>query len=183
MGPPVTITGDAARVVVRPAGVADAENLARVRIASWRGAYRGIVPDAVLDGLRARRRDRAWRDRLSTPGRPGFASPRGPRRRRWRASSPRVRAAHDGEAGLGEIWAIYVDPAAQGRGVGRALMAAAVRGLAVRGFGEAVLWVFEANVAARAFYEHLGWTPDGAAKAFPIGDAAPIEVRYRTRLG
>ena len=183
LGPPVTIAGDAARVVVRPAGVADAENLARVRIASWRGAYRGIVPDAVLDGHELAAEAARWRERLSTPG------PAWVRVAFW-AATPALAGfvtagpgRHDGEAGLGEIWAMYVDPAAQGRGVGRALMAAAVRGLAVRGFGEAVLWVFEANVAARAFYERVGWTPDGAAKAFPIGDAAPIEVRYRTRLG
>lgn len=178
----MTITGDAARVV-RPAGVADADDLARVRIATWRAAYRGIVPDAVLDGYELAAETARWRERLSTPG-PAWT------RVAFGAAPPGLDGfvtagpgRHDGEAGLGEIWAIDVDPAAQGRGVGRALMEAAVRGLAVRGFGEAVLWVFEANVAARAFYERLGWTPDGAAKAFPIGGAAPIEVRYRIRLG
>ena len=89
---------------------------------------------------------------------------------------------HEGEEGLGEVWAIYVDPEAQRRGVGRALMAAATRGLADHGFREAVLWVFEANAPARAFYERLGWAPDGAAKPLAIGGAAPIELRYRRRL-
>ena len=61
-------------------------------------------------------------------------------------------------------------------------MDAAVRDLTTRGFGEAVLWVFEANAPARAFYERLGWTPDGAAKPFAIGGSTPIELRYRRRL-
>jgi RimJ/RimL family protein N-acetyltransferase len=45
-----------------------------------------------------------------------------------------------------------------------------------------MLWVFEANAAARGFYERLGWTPDGAAKPFAIGGAVPVELRYRRRL-
>ncbi len=33
-----------------------------------------------------------------------------------------------------------------------------VRALAIRGFAEAVLWVFEANAPARGFYERMGWS-------------------------
>jgi hypothetical protein len=62
-------------------------------------------------------------------------------------------------------------------------MDAGVRGLATRGFREAVLWVFEANTPARGFYGRMGWAPDGTAKALEIDGAAPIEVRYRRRLG
>lgn len=170
------------RVVVRPAGIADAEGIARVRNASWRGAYRGIVPDAVLDGYALAAETDRWRERLASPGpvvvRVAFAGDP-PVIVGFVTAGP---GRHAGEDGLGEVWAIYVDPAAQGRGAGRALMDAAERALAVRGFLEAVLWVFEANDAARGFYEHLGWTPDGAAKPYEIGGAAPIEVRYRKRL-
>ena len=172
-------------VVVRPAVVADADALARVRIASWRSAYRGIVPDAVLDAFDPVAEVATWHQRLTAvtdvstevafvvepPAKPhlvGFVST-GP-------------ARHPGEAGLGEVWAIYVDPEAQGRGVGRGLMDAAIRDLTKRGLREVVLWVFEANAPARAFYERLGWMPDGAAKPFEIGGAAPVELRYRRRL-
>jgi ribosomal protein S18 acetylase RimI-like enzyme len=177
--------GGATHVVVRPADLSDAEGLARVRIASWRAAYRGIVPDIVLDGFDAVAEVVTWRQRLTgvsdactavalvvEPPTPspliGFVTT-GP-------------ARHAGEAGLGEVWAIYVAPDAQRRGAGRALMDAASRDLATRGFGEAVLWVFEANAPARAFYERLGWTPDGAAKTFEIGGVAPVELRYRRPL-
>ena len=175
-----------AEIVVRPARVADAEAVARIRIASWRGAYRGIVPDAVLDGLDLAAETATWRDRLHDQAvvKVSVADlvepPASPRLVGYVTEGP---ARGDDVDGLGEIWAVYVDPEAQRRGVGRALMEAAVRGLAVRGFAEAVLWVFEANATARGFYEHLGWAPDGAAKAFEIGGAAPIEVRYRRRLG
>jgi len=171
-------------IVVRPADESDAAAIARVEIAGWRAAYRGIVPDPVLDGLDFEHEAAIWRERLrdqavvkvsvahlveppASPHLVGYAS-EGP-------------ARGDDEVGLGEVWAIYVDPAAQGQGVGRALLDAAVRGLASRGYDEAILWVFEANAPARAFYERMGWTPDGAVKPLAVGGAAPIELRYRRR--
>ena len=177
--------GGAPEVVVRPAAASDAEDLARVRIASWRAAYRGIVPAAVLDGFDPSAEVVTWRERLTavTDARVGVAflvePPARPRLVGFVTTGP---ARHDDEAGLGEVWAIYVEPDAQGQGVGRALMDAGVRDLSTRGFGEVVLWVFEANAPARAFYERLGWIPDGAAKVFEIGGAAPVELRYRRLL-
>lgn len=170
-------------LVVRPAGPGDAEALAGVRIASWRAAYAGIVPAAVLEALDPDAEAARWRAAFATP-RPAWV------RAAFSGLPPLLSgfiivgsARGDDLAGLGEVYAIYVDPEAQGRGIGRALMDAGVRGLATRGFAEAILWVFEANVPARGFYERMGWAADGAAKPFAIGGAAPIEVRYRRRLG
>jgi ribosomal protein S18 acetylase RimI-like enzyme len=173
-------------VVVRPAGVADAAAIAGVRIRSWRVAYRGIVPDAVLDEVDLVEEVARWRERLGAAAaawvRVAFvAEPPGPPRLVGFVTAGSAR--HAGEGGLGEVWAIYVDPEAQDRGVGRALLDAAVRGLAIRGFREAVLWVFEANAPARGFYERMGWAPDGTSKALEIGGASPVELRYRRRLG
>jgi hypothetical protein len=39
---------------LRPATPADAPALARAHVASWRAAYRGILPDAVLPEVRYR---------------------------------------------------------------------------------------------------------------------------------
>jgi ribosomal protein S18 acetylase RimI-like enzyme len=172
-------------VVVRPADESDAAAIARVEIAAWRTAYRGIVPDPVLDGLDLEHEAATWRERLRDQAVVEVSvadvvePPASPRLVGYVTEGP---ARGDDVAGLGEVWAIYVDPAAQRRGVGLALLDAAVRSLAARGYDEAMLWVFEANAAARAFYERLGWTPDGAAKPFAIGGAAPVELRYRRRL-
>jgi ribosomal protein S18 acetylase RimI-like enzyme len=169
-------------VVVRPAGPADAAAIARVRIASWRAAYAGIVPATYLDSLDLDAEADRWRTGFATR-RPGWV------RAAYAGAPPGLAgyvvagpARHDDEMGLGEIYAIYVDPQVQGRGIGRALMDAGVRGLTTRGFTEGILWVFEANSPARGFYERMGWAPDGAAKPLDIAGAAPIEVRYRRRL-
>jgi ribosomal protein S18 acetylase RimI-like enzyme len=170
-------------VIVRPAGVPDAAGLARIRLAAWRAAYRGIVPAAVLDALDPDAETARWRTSLSTP-RPAFTrvaiagSPARPVG--FVVAGP---ARGDEVAGFGEVYAIYVDPEVQGRGIGRALIEAGVRGLTARRFAEAILWVFEANAPARGFYEKMGWAADGAVKPFEIGGAAPLEVRYRRPLG
>ncbi len=172
-------------IVIQPAGPSDAADLARVRVAAWRNAYRGIVPAAELDGMDERREEARWRARLAAPSGAWtrvawlLDSPLPPRLVGFAVSGP---GRHEGEGAFGEVYAIYVDPAAQHLGAGRALMDSAIRGLVVRGYGEAVLWVFEANTAARGFYERMGWFADGAAKPFSIGGANPIELRFRRRI-
>lgn len=47
---------------------------------------------------------------------------------------------------------------------------------------EVLLWVFERNADGRAFYERLGWRPDGASQVDDFGGAQPVEVRYRHTL-
>jgi ribosomal protein S18 acetylase RimI-like enzyme len=66
--------------------------------------------------------------------------------------------------GLGEIYALYVDPGRYEAGVGRMLMAHARRRLKAQGFEAAVLWVLLGNERAASFYEREGWEPDGAAR-------------------
>jgi len=173
-------------IAVRPAREADAAAIAGIKVAAWRAAYRGIVPDALLDGLDLGREEAVWRGRLldQAVARVGVAErmepPASPRLVGFVTTGP---ARAEDEAGMAEVWAIYVDPSAQGHGVGRALIEYALRELAARGYRVAVLWVFEANTAARGFYERTGWVLDGAAKPYEIGGAAPLEVRYRRQLG
>nr|WP_040510280.1 mycothiol synthase [Gordonia soli] len=59
---------------------------------------------------------------------------------------------------LGEVYIVGVDPAAQGRGLGRLLTLAGVRYLADRGLDEVNLYVEGDNTAALATYERLGFT-------------------------
>jgi ribosomal protein S18 acetylase RimI-like enzyme len=56
----------------------------------------------------------------------------------------------------GELYAIYVLPSRQARGIGRALLHAVASRLAASGTKAMLLWVLEANAQARTFYEALG---------------------------
>ena len=85
------------------------------------------------------------------------------------------------EPGVGELYAIYVDPDEWSRGAGRALIARAEERLAEE-YAEATLWVLEDNPRARRFYEAAGWRTDGARQAVERLGVSPPEIRYRKRL-
>lgn len=53
--------------VVRQARESDAPAIAEVHVASWRGAYRGLLPDEYLAGLRVERRTHMWSQILADP--------------------------------------------------------------------------------------------------------------------
>jgi mycothiol synthase len=59
--------------------------------------------------------------------------------------------------GLGEVYVVAVDPAAQGRGLGKAVTAAGLAQLAARGVREIILYVESDNRAAIATYSKLGF--------------------------
>jgi ribosomal protein S18 acetylase RimI-like enzyme len=192
--PPAT---DRAGPAVRHADRADARAVADIQIAGWRAAYRGLVPDAILDGFDLEVRTARWAEIIRRAHREDT--------RIWVVSTgPAPDADADGAddadadsvigfamsgpgrhesapppAGAGEVYALYVRPAAIGHGYGRALFSAATGELLATGFDPIVVWVFEANERARRFYEAAGFRPDGARHAIDF-DGTPVdEIRYR----
>ncbi|WP_167051150.1 GNAT family N-acetyltransferase [Salinibacterium sp. ZJ77] len=73
---------------------------------------------------------------------------------------------------------LAVHPDAQGRGLGRAIVDAAVPHLA-----EPRLWCLEENHAALVFYARTGWSPTGLTRPSDF-EPHPTELQLgRTRLG
>jgi ribosomal protein S18 acetylase RimI-like enzyme len=170
-------------VEVRPLAPDDAPAVGRLHVRAWQAAYRGIMPDDFLDGLRADDREAMWRRIASEPPARsflfvverdaevvGFASV-GP------ANPPT-----DGD-GIGELYAINVDPDAWGSGAGAALLVEATDGLRRLGFEAAVLWVLPANQRARRFYERNGWSATGEEKIETLRAGVTVrELLYRRPL-
>jgi hypothetical protein len=52
-------------MTVRPPTVSDAPGIAGINVQTWRVAYRGQIPDAVLDALSAKRRTVGWQEWLT----------------------------------------------------------------------------------------------------------------------
>jgi GNAT superfamily N-acetyltransferase len=92
-------------------------------------------------------------------------------------------ASRDADAGdeVGEVRTMFASRAAWGRGVGDALMTAALDDLRKRGYSEATVWSFADNERANRFYERHGFTRDGAERSEEAW-AHILEVRYRRSL-
>jgi ribosomal protein S18 acetylase RimI-like enzyme len=140
--------------VIRPARPEDAAALAGVQVRAWWHAYADYVDrDDLAEHTVAARTER-WRELLAAGADTAVAEVEG-RVTGFASIGPPLRAEPEPE--LGELYAIYVDPPAQGAGVGSALLDDAEARLRLRGCTRAVLCVFEANGLARAFYAARGW--------------------------
>jgi len=148
--------------VIRRATPADAPAIAGVQARAWRHAYADIVEPERMPT--AEQQEPRFATFIADGGEVYV----------WDQDGHVVGfAALEGE----ELRAVYVDPPAQGAGVGSALLDAAVEALRAAGHREAFLWTFEANGLARAFYERHGW-----ALAAGRQERLAPEVRYRRAL-
>lgn len=185
-------------VTIRDVHPSDADAVADLHVRAWQVAYRGVIPDSVLDHPdHERARHEVWRHRLEH-GPP----PTGDTLNRIFVGEMRERVVGFGHAGReesdlerGEIYGLYVHPDAWGTGAADALMAACLAELRTR-FASAVLWVLRDNPRARRFYERTGWSVDAGPGGAPIeepwnGPALPNSpslpeplpvLRYRIEL-
>jgi L-amino acid N-acyltransferase YncA len=167
-------------VRVRRAVPADAEAIGRVHIDAWRWAYDGLFDPSLLARRTAEDTTAMWQRVIAK----GVSVVLVAERDGAVVGFAGCGASRDDDAaGAGELYVIYIDPAAYRSGVGSALMSRVLEELVGAGYREAVVWVLESNRRGRSFYERWGWRPDGATKDEPNGDAPPLlDLRYRRRL-
>jgi len=146
--------------VIRPATDADGRAIAELEVRAWRWAYVDFVAEEDMPSVDER--VPAW-----TGGSDGVF-----------VAEVEGRVVGVVRVGDGELQALYVEPAAQGAGLGTSLYDFARERLVAAGYAEGVLWVFEGNGHARGFYERRGWAPDGERRDV----AKAPEVRYRQNL-
>ncbi len=152
--------------------------LSELHVSSWQIAYRGMISDAYLDAMSADRWLTRWQELFATK----------------RSDECAILAdgkivglcilgrSRDDEQQVGEVWAFYLHPKAWGKGYADAAMQQAVNRLRHAGYTSASLWVLEANVRARRFYERVGFVWDGSRKQITVGGEDLWEVRYRLSL-
>lgn len=170
---------------VRLAAVEDASAIARVQIAAWRAAYADIVPAQFLASLDVGERADRWRTRIgptADAGAPTFVALDTTDAVRGFAHSGPIRDDDLSPEGRAEVYTVYVDPVAWRHGIGSTLMTAVEDFWRPSGIRELVLWAFEDNPAARAFYVRLGYALDGTHKIDDFGGTRIAEVRFRRRL-
>lgn len=166
-------------VVVRPGRPDDAEAIARTHVATWRTAYRGLLPDEMLDALKVEDRVPRWSAALGNPDNFILVAEAGGMVVGFLAA----RCSSDDVSGqTGELDAIYILESFAGRGIGTAMMERSDQWMRDQGFTRAVLWVLPTNLKTRRFYESHDWHDDGAEKTLHTQGGSVPARRYEKAL-
>ena len=172
-------------VEIRPATEDDAAGIARVQVATWRHAYRGLVPGRFLRAMDVGERAARWAElvsgRTGPPGSHDLVAVDGGTVCGFVCHGPVREFLGAADLATAELYAIYVAADRIGTGLGRALMTTAVEQMRAEAHMIAVLWVLRGNARARRFYEAAGWAPDGGLDPQTDGLGIP-SVRYRRHL-
>jgi ribosomal protein S18 acetylase RimI-like enzyme len=176
---------------VRPARPGEAADIARLQLATWRVAYRRLLPPHVLaqmdeDFLRER-----WLEAINDP----------PTARHrvlvaveqaaqeylvgFLASGPADEdqaGDQGGDQDLATITELLVEPRWGRRGHGSRLLAAAVDHWRDDGLTDAQMWIFESDVATAKFLESAGWAESGLRRELDVEDMLVPQVRYHVSL-
>ncbi len=157
-----------ADVSVRPARPEDAERVAAVQQDTWRQAYAGLLPAAVLE-LPHERAAAVWLaavERPPTDRHRLLVAMEGAELVGFAASGPDEEVPD-----AAELVSLLVLPRWGRRGHGSRLLAASVASWQQDGFRLATAWAFERDVATPPFLRGAGWEPDGATRGLDTGRA------------
>jgi ribosomal protein S18 acetylase RimI-like enzyme len=162
-------------MLIREALPADSPGIARVQVDSYRTAYAGLFRESYLAQFTHGEQTQDWEvwpathpeDLLLVAMSPedqviGYLLAR---------AQPDIHPGYDAE-----ILAMHVKLAHQRKGIGKALLRAAVEGLAERGCRSVMLWSLKGN-PARKWYERLGGKVLGE-KRFQVDDWELVEFAY-----
>lgn len=166
---------------IRLATLEDARPIAEVGFAAWDAAYRGLMPDELVEQwtipARIQRMTERWQHH-------------DPEYRMWvveggdgllaYSASGLAREHESIPLAVGEIYSFYVHPRHWRHGHGRRLMEHVLADLVARGFVEVRLWTLSANELARRFYEALGFSIERERVTKQLDRFQVDQTLYRT---
>ena len=164
-----------AAIHIRSVTTADCDAIREIAYVTWQATYAGLIPDEDMQAFLQSNYNPQQLERTMSRLGDGFllAEVDG-------AAVGYAMISRDREDNA-QLWTIYVLPSEQGRGIGAALWASACEYARQLGLTTLVLWVLEANIPARAFYERMGASLT-VQRDFPVGAGSISEVRYDLEL-
>jgi ribosomal protein S18 acetylase RimI-like enzyme len=174
-----------AHAAVRPATPADAGEMARIQLSTWRIAYAELLPAEVLSGLDHEYTAAEWRRMIERSPATVLVATEGD----WlvgfgvAGGAPGEESADaagnpptDAET-VTQILALLVEPRWGRRGHGGRLLAELAAAQRGAGASRGICWVPEADGASLSFYRRAGWEPDGTVRTLDVGGRPVREVR------
>lgn len=159
---------------IRRAVPEDALSIGLVQVESWQKTYAGIIPQAFLASLDVEERAAVWKQELESGRFFIFVA-----EDQWGifgfVSGGVIREPIEGYDC--ELYAIYLLPANQRRGVGQELALTLRESFLMNGFSSMVVWVLEQNLPGVSFYKRLGGIQIGQ-RMIEIGGAVLPELAF-----
>jgi GNAT superfamily N-acetyltransferase len=169
---------------VRPARPGDAAEIARVQLATWRTAYRRLIPRHILEQINEAFLQERWLEAITAP--PSA---------RHRVLVAIEQAAQEylvgflasepsqEDDGVAAITELLIEPRWGRRGHGSRLLAASVDLWRADGFTSAGAWAFEQDKATQKFLTSAGWAPDGSTRSLDVDDLLVPQIHLHVSLG
>lgn len=126
----------------------DAKILGEIHASSWKEAYKGIVPDEILNQITPDKREKYFEKAL-TEGSERDAILYKESKATGLSCIGKCRDK-DRNEDHGEIWGIYLKPEYWNQGIGYELMTWGIEELKNQGYSKATLWVLEES-CSKAF--------------------------------
>lgn len=142
------------RFAIREGKLADAEGIARAHTASWRAAYRGILPDEVLAQIDIDQRIATWRRVLADRSVLTLVAYDTTHRDIVGLCDAGRSRGSSGYAA--EVYRMYLEHHARRHGLGREMFERVVDWLRGQALDSLIIWVLDNNHHARRFYEQMG---------------------------
>jgi len=135
----------------------EADAIAKVHVQGWQETYRGIFPDEFLDSCDQKERAKKWRTSLgnSDQGQKTFLAKLDEKIVGFIDFGP-VLHKNSAENCFGEIYALYLLRAFQGKGIGKALFEKAIDTLSQENLTPIQIICHTKNIRAKEFYKRRG---------------------------
>ena len=153
----------------------DAFEYAANHIACWQSAYKGIISDEYLNNMNVEQLTESNRKILCESS--GYLCYYVKHGGQMIGRLVICNSRDDDKVNAGEIAAMYLLDTFWGKGYGRQMTDFSLAELKRMGHNEVLLWVLEANIRGKQFYEKSGFVFDGTKKEINI-DKSYTEMRY-----
>jgi GNAT superfamily N-acetyltransferase len=159
---------------IRLAELADARAIATIHVDAWRVAYRGIMPDLLLENLDSDEVTNRWIERIRLQATRIYVASASGKVVGWAA----FRSLRDSVPVREELLGLYLAPDHWRKGYGTLLYRTGEEDCRDSGGSEISLWVLAKNYGARLFYQKHGYRWSGILRSPKYGSRPCMTLQY-----